>query len=103
MLHSRGLFDRRQFLCSAGAALAAAGCKTIPEPPGPDCDQPSASGVDWIPDVAHPVAWGEEHLTTADGAPRIMSIYYPSPRFIPPRPMLRSCIGRWPVVLLLHG
>lgn len=59
--------------------------------------------MDWIPDVAHPVAWGEEHLTTADGAPRTLSVYYPSPRFIPPRPMLRSCIGRWPVVLFLHG
>jgi pimeloyl-ACP methyl ester carboxylesterase len=105
MPHPGRLLDRRDFLRAAatGAALAAAGCKTIPEPPGPDCDPPSVSGVDWIPDVAHPVAFGEEHLTTADGAPRIMSIYYPSPRFLPPRPMLRSCLGRWPVVLLLHG
>src|SRR5215213_8000432 len=70
------LFNRRELLraAAAGAALAAAGCKTISEPPGPDCDPPSVSGVDWIPDVAHPVAWNEEHLTTADGAPRIMSI-----------------------------
>lgn len=105
MLHPGKLFDRREFLraAAAGAALAAVGCKSIPEPPGPNCDPPSVSGVDWIPDVAHPVAWGEEHLTTADGAPRIMSIYYPSPRFIPPRPMLRSCLGKWPVVLPLHG
>ena len=89
VLHRGTLFDRRDFLrAAAGAALAAAGCKSTPEPPGPDCDPPSVSGVDWIPDVAHPVAWGEEHLTTADGAPRIVSIYYPSPRFIPPRPML---------------
>jgi len=91
----------------AGALAAAcigliSGCATMGRP-GPDCDPPSASGVDWIPDVAHPVAWGEEHLTTADGAPRTMSIYYPSPRFVPPRPMLRSCLGRWPVVLFLHG
>ena len=105
MLHPGRLFDRREFLraAAAGVALAAAGCKSNPEPPGPDCDPPSVSGVDWIPDVAHPVAWNEEHLTTADGAPRIMSIYYPSPRFIPPRPMLRSCLGRWPIVFLLHG
>lgn len=79
-----------------------AGCATTGRP-GPDCDPPSVSGVDWIPDVAHPVAWGEEHLTTADGAPRTLSVYYPSPRFLPPRPMLRSCLGRWPVVLFLHG
>lgn len=97
--------SRRQLL---GAAVAAwptllAGCRPASEPPGPDCDPPGVSGVDWIPDVAHPVAWGEEHLTAADGAPRTLSIYYPSPRFIPPRPMLRSCIGRWPVVLFLHG
>jgi pimeloyl-ACP methyl ester carboxylesterase len=72
-------------------------------PPGPDCDPPGVSGVDWIPDVAHPVAWGEEHLTVADGAPRTLSVYYPSPRFLPPRPMLRSCLARWPVVLFLHG
>lgn len=98
------LLSRRQLLGAAGGAWAAllAGCRA-PEPPGPDCDPPSVSGVDWIPDIAHPVAWGEEHLSTADGAPRTLSLYYPSPRFIPPRPMLRSCIGRWPVVLFLHG
>jgi pimeloyl-ACP methyl ester carboxylesterase len=88
---------------AAGAAMTVMGCKPTAEPPGPNCDPPSVSGVGWIPDVAHPVAWGEEHLTTTDGAPRIMSIYYPSPRFIPPRPMLRSCLARWPMVLLLHG
>jgi hypothetical protein len=105
MLHSGLLFDRRALFCAAAASatLAAVGCKSIAEPPGAECDPPSVNGIDWIPDVAHPVAWGEEHLTTADGAPRIVSIYYPSPRFVPPRPMLRSCLGRWPVVLLLHG
>jgi len=99
------LLSRRRLLGGAAAAWAAmlANCRTTPEPPGPDCDPVSVSGVDWIPDVAHPVAWGEEHLTAADGAPRPMSLYYPSPRFIPPRPMLRSCLGRWPVVLFLHG
>ena len=98
------LLSRSRLIGAAAAVVAAllAGCRT-PEPPGPECDPPSVSGVDWIPDVAHPVAWGEEHLTTADGAPRTLSVYYPSPRFIPPRPMLRSCIGRWPVVLFLHG
>ncbi len=97
------LLSRREFLGCAAAAWAAllAGC--TPGTSGPDCDPPNVSGVDWIPDVAHPVAWGEEHLTTADGAPRTLSIYYPSPRFLPPRPMLRSCLGRWPVVLFLHG
>ena len=98
------LLTRRLMMGGAAAAWAAMlpGCQT-PGPPGPDCDPPGVSGVDWIPDVAHPVAWGEEHLTPADGAPRTLSIYFPSPRFIPPRPMLRSCIGRWPVVLFLHG
>lgn len=93
--------DRRAILCSLAATMLP-GCVT-PGPPGPDCDPPSVSGVDWIPDVAHPVAWGEEHLTVADGAPRPLSIYYPSNRFIPPRPMLRSCLARWPLVLFLHG
>jgi pimeloyl-ACP methyl ester carboxylesterase len=83
-------------------ATLLSGCRG-PVVPGPDCDPPGVSGVDWIPDVAHPVAWGEEHLTAADGAPRTLSVYYPSPRFLPPRPMLRSCLARWPVVLFLHG
>lgn len=105
MLHRRRLYDRRELLrtVAASAVLGAAGCTTAGGPAGPECDRPADSGVSWIPDVAHPVAWGEEHLTTADGAPRPLSIYYPSPRFLPPRPMLRSCIGRWPIVLLLHG
>jgi len=102
--HPGALLSRRQFLGCAAAASATllADCQN-PGPPGPDCDPPNVSGVDWIPDVAHPVAWGEERLTTDDGAPRTLSVYYPSPRFIPPRPMLRSCLGRWPVVLFLHG
>ena len=105
MLHPGTTLNRRELLRTAvaGAVLATVGCRSIREPTGPDCDPPSTSGVDWIPDVAHPVAWGEEHLTAADGAPRTMSIYYPSRRFVSPRPMLRSCLGRWPVVLLLHG
>jgi pimeloyl-ACP methyl ester carboxylesterase len=98
------LLSRRRLLGNAAAAWATllAGCGP-PGPPGPECDPPEVSGVGWIPDVAHPVAWGEEHLSPADGPPRTLSLYYPSPRFIPPRPMLRSCIGRWPVVLFLHG
>src|SRR5262249_17639686 len=101
--HPGRVLSRPQFLGRASAASATllAGCQN-PGPPGPDCDPPNVSGVDWIPDVAHPVAWGEERLTTADGAPRTLSVYYPSPRFIPRRPMLRSCLGRWPVVLFLH-
>lgn len=101
----RGMIDRRLFVGSAGAALGLglAGCKTIPEPPGPPCDPPAVSGVWWIPDIAHPVWWGEEHLTPADGPPRTISLYYPSNRALPPRQMLRSCLGRWPLVLLLHG
>jgi pimeloyl-ACP methyl ester carboxylesterase len=100
-----GSVDRRRLFGYASAALwlSLAGCQTVPEPPGPDCDPPPVSGVGWIPDVAHPVWFGEEHLTSADGAPRTMTITYPSNRVLPPRQMLRSCLGRWPVVLLLHG
>lgn len=105
MISVREGFDRRYLI---GASLSAAvsalvGCRSLPEPTGAECDQPAVNGVGWIPDVAHPVWWGEEHLTTADGAPRTLSIYYPSNRVLPPRQMLRSCLGRWPVVLLLHG
>jgi pimeloyl-ACP methyl ester carboxylesterase len=96
-------FTRRDWLGAAAVwGLTLAGCQT-PGPAGPECDPPAVSGVDWIPDIAHPVAWGEDHLTAADGAPRTLSLYYPSARFLPPRQMLRSCIGRWPVVLVLHG
>lgn len=98
----------RRFLLSGLVGLPAGllgGCASLIDDAAGSCpSNPAASGgVDWIPDVAHPVAWGEEHLTTADGAPRTLSIYYPSPRFIAPRPLLEICLKRWPVVLFLHG
>jgi hypothetical protein len=78
------------------------GC-TTPGPGGAACEPPLVNGIDWVPDIAHPVAWGEDHLGPADGAPRPLSIYYPSHRFIPSRPLLRHCLVRWPLVMFLHG
>ena len=93
---------RRSLLGSFALAAVLPAC-TTPGLPGADCEPPSVNGIDWTPDVAHPVAWGEEHLGPADGAPRPLSIYYPSHRFIPPRPILRHCLAKWPLVLFLHG
>lgn len=94
-------FSRRLFLSSSLAALAA--CRPG-DPPAPCPADPSTAGtVTWIPDVGRPVAWGEEHLTEADGAPMPLSIYYPSARFLPPRPMLQRCAWRFPLVLFIHG
>lgn len=92
----------RRTLLGLAAAAAVPAC-TRPGAPGEACVLPSVNGVDWTPDVAHPVAWGEDHLGPADGAPRPISIYYPSHRFLPPRPILRHCLARWPLVLFLHG
>ncbi len=102
MSNSAGiLLHRRSLLASPLALLPACNPGETPAPCPAD---PSAAGpVSWIPDAGHPVAWGEEHLTTADGPPANLSIYYPSARFVPPRPMLQRCAWRWPLVILLHG
>lgn len=75
--------------------------------------------IGWLPDVAHPVSWGAEHVPAAPGVHRAMMIFYPSAGSRPPvvgsetataigpvgqpSPMLRKCGVQWPVVLFLHG
>ncbi|HCT76864.1 MAG TPA: hypothetical protein DGG94_18250 [Micromonosporaceae bacterium] len=101
--------DRRRLL--GGLALASTlpligGCKEVIEAVAESCpsDPAESGGVDWIPDVGHPLFWGVQELTTADGAPRPMAIYYPTHHgFTDAPPILKLCVTRWPVVLFLHG
>lgn len=117
--------NRRRAMAGLGAAAMAltAGCRTCPKPTGSSCEQPAFSGVTWIPDVAHPVTWEMDELSPAMGAPRNLRVFYPAWRpdiVVEPtvdaavakagRPpldrdvrMLRPCLGRFPVVLVLHG
>ena len=86
---------------------------TCPRSPGDNGD------VNWIPDVAHPVAWGAEDVPGVAGVHRSMMIHYPIHRYggesVPetntaravgpfgPPPILKLCGVRWPTVLFLHG
>jgi hypothetical protein len=64
----------------------------------------TTGGVDWIPDVLHPVFYGYNELATAGGAPGPVRIWYPSYDGTPAdAPILPSCVARWPLVLFLHG
>jgi pimeloyl-ACP methyl ester carboxylesterase len=102
--------DRRRLLGGLGAATLLSllsGCNedqikkildTCPSDPA------VSAGINWVPDVGHPVFWGAQNITTANGAPRSMMIYYPSIEGTTEAPpMLQLCIFRWPVVLFLHG
>ncbi len=100
---------RRNFLRGLAAASGLtllSGCGDLIEHIVDTCptDTAGPGGIDWVPDVAHPVFWGFQDLTTADGAPRTMRIYYPSHAGTPQgAPILQMCLFRWPVVLFLHG
>jgi hypothetical protein len=75
--------------------VLAGSCPANPEESG---------GVDWAPDVMHPVFYGHQDLGTADGAPVTLRIWYPSYDGSPPdAPVLKLCLRRYPVVLFLHG
>ena len=81
-----------------------AACDTVSAILGNACSgQPGDSGgVTWIPDVGHPVFYGVHNITLADGAPRNMLIYYPAADFSAPS-VLKPCVGRFPLVMFLHG
>jgi Chlorophyllase len=85
------------------ALLSLAGCKTT----GQVCpDDPNESaGVDWAPDVLHPMFWGFQELAAGQGgAPGAMRIYYPTYEGTPQdAPILKLCLLRYPVVLFMHG
>jgi len=103
--------DRRRFLrgalgLAAAAPMALAGCEDLLRALGESCpDDPEESGdVTWTPDVMHPVFYGFRDLTTADGAPTKLRIWYPTYEgFTDGPPILKLCLVRYPVVLFLHG
>ena len=105
MRHSFNTGRRRIMggLAAAPAVASLQGCAALFESiTGCPADPAESGPVTWIPDVAHPVFWGVHDLSTADGAPRDMMIYYPAYKFRAP-PILKLCFARWPVVLFLHG
>ena len=108
--------DRRRFTRSllklAGAPWAASaiascdGCDDFWQALGDTCpeDPAESGGVDWTPDLMHPVFWGFQELTSDDGAPTRLRIFYPTYEgFTDGPPILKLCLVRWPLVLLLHG
>jgi pimeloyl-ACP methyl ester carboxylesterase len=109
-------FSRRAALKNALAlgagvsALGLSGCKDLVDVLGQACPENPAEegGIDWVPDVMHPVAHGFRDLDVADGAPGPVRVWYPTYEVFPdgpahPVPILKHCLARWPVVLFLHG
>jgi len=106
--------DRRHFLRRAlalgtlPAALSLSGCESLIDVLGQACpeDPAESGGIDWTPDVMHPVFFGFKDYTTADGAPSTLRVFYPSyqtPFDGGARKILKTCLDRWPTVLFLHG
>lgn len=101
--------SRRQLLARLGAASALTlltGCEDLIEGAVNSCpsDPAESGGVTWIPDIGHPLFWGFQELSAANGAPRDMRVYYPTVAGSPEgAPIVRLCITRYPVVLFLHG
>lgn len=102
------MLSRRQYLramLAAGALspalLSLAGCgsnQTCPDDPN------ESAGVDWTPDILHPMFWGFQDLDTANGAPGPLRIYYPTYDGTPQNArILKLCLIRYPVVLFTHG
>lgn len=68
---------------------------------------PDSGIVDWTPDVLHPVAAAFRDYS-ADQAPMPLRVFYPTHQPFgeggaTPRPLLKKCDVRWPLVLFLHG
>jgi pimeloyl-ACP methyl ester carboxylesterase len=91
----------------AGALSALSGCADIIQVLGGTCpeDPAESGGIDWTPDVLHPVHAGSRNLDVADGAPGPLTIFYPTYVSQPDAsfPILKLCLVRYPVVLFLHG
>jgi hypothetical protein len=83
------------------ALLSLAGCAGVPVCP----DNPNESaGVDWTPDILHPMFWGFQDLDVANGAPGPLRVFYPTYEGSPQNaPILKLCLIRYPVVLFMHG
>jgi len=101
--------NRRRFLGGLAALSTVgllSGCAELIEDVLDTCptDPAESGGISWTPDAGRPVFWGYHELTTADGAPRDMRIYYPTYEGITLNaPILKMCLVRWPVVMFLHG
>lgn len=103
--------NRRSFLQAAlavgtlPAVMSLAGCESLIDVLGDACpeDPAESGGVDWTPDVLHPVTVDAREITVADGAPQAMRIYYPSHAFNDTHRILKLCLDTWPLVLFLHG
>lgn len=104
--------SRRKFLrttLAGGTLLPAAslsGCAELLRVLAEACpaDPAESGGVDWTPDVLHPLFYGFRDLGSADGAPGTLRVWYPSYEgFTDGPPILKLCLVRWPVVLFLHG
>lgn len=103
------MLSRRQYLSAMLAAgalspamLSLTGCGSTQVCP----DDPNESaGVDWTPDILHPMFWGFQDLDVANGgAPGPLRIYYPTYEGTPQNaPILKLCLIRYPVVLFMHG
>jgi pimeloyl-ACP methyl ester carboxylesterase len=91
----------------AGALSTLSGCDDLIRVLSGTCPENPADsgGIDWTPDVLHPVQAGSQDLDVADGAPGPLTIFYPtySIRPDPTFPILKLCLVRYPVVLFLHG
>lgn len=101
---------RRRMLAGLGGLAALAllpGCKEAIEAAADSCpeDPAESGGVTWNPDIGRPVFWGVHDLRAAThGTPRDLRVYYPTyDGATAHAPMLKLCLTRWPVVLLLHG
>jgi hypothetical protein len=89
------------------ALSALSGCANIIDVLGQTCpeDPAESGGIDWTPDVLHPVQAGSQDLDVANGAPGPLTIFYPTyvTQPNPTFPILKLCLVRYPVVLFLHG
>lgn len=101
---------RRRLLAGLGGLAALTllpGCKEAIEAAADSCpeDPAESGGITWNPDIGRPVFWGVHDLTAAShGTPRDLRVYYPSHDGATSyAPMLKLCLTRWPMVLLLHG
>jgi hypothetical protein len=107
------MISRRQYLramLAVGALsptlMSLSGCEGIIRVLGGTCpENPAESGgIDWTPDILHPVFWGFQDLSVTDGAPGPLRVFYPTYEgFTEAPPILKLCLVRWPVVLFLHG
>jgi pimeloyl-ACP methyl ester carboxylesterase len=110
--------NRRQALRALGSGAAAAtfansGFARDIFVVGDGCpkDPAEQGGIDWVPDVMHPVAAGFQDYGVAQRAPGNVRVWYPSyelPIDRPERPaaggpILKGCLARFPIVLLTHG